>query len=240
MPTSVPPNVVISNVYADDNRGGAAITSAAVRLARTALPGCAVTLVSTARTSQLAHEALPFTLADHPDVVIVQAPVGPSQRTLGGLSAVLRSLGILAFPRWAGARNPAVQAVLSADLVIGKGGQVFRGYPARGLASLWLTAFPLVLSWRCRRPRAALAVSVVHSGTTAGHRCSAPGFCDGSTSCSSADQSQRSWRRIWASSHGGFSRYPTASLRWKRRHRPRLMPHARGSGCQVSDSPQSR
>lgn len=150
--------VVVSNVYADDNRGGAAITSATLKLVSRSFPAARVALVST--KAEGPREALRFTVQDHPDVEVFPAALATRRGGLATLGALLRSLLILASPRAAARSNPTVARIVEADLVIGKGGQVFRGYTLKGLPGLWLTALPLLIARRCGIPAVAMGVSV--------------------------------------------------------------------------------
>jgi polysaccharide pyruvyl transferase WcaK-like protein len=159
--------VVITNVFADDNRGGAAITEATMRFAREIAPGASLRLVAVSGdASRLAtsHRHSRDHLA--PGDEIVPAPFTPSGR-LGGLRAVIKSIWTLARP--APANSPlALREVKDASLVISKGGHVFvarRGL--RSLFSLWLTAFPIVYANRWGIPSIVYGASI---GPFAGRR----------------------------------------------------------------------
>lgn len=144
-------HVVISNVYGDDNRGGAALTAAAVKAVRAEFPGTAVSLLTFTDTSQDIAVTHRHTLADFPDVDVRPALI-PSSGTAGTLRAVVLSLLLLASPRKLAQRHPAGRLIAQADVVIGKGGQMFRTRDGRGLVALWLAMFPLTFAARLGRP----------------------------------------------------------------------------------------
>ncbi|MGH8892450.1 MAG: polysaccharide pyruvyl transferase family protein [Actinomycetes bacterium] len=153
--------VVITNVYADDNRGGAAITASAIEMARTIAPDSPITLLTVASDPKLIPQQFRFTRLLYPDVEILPAIIrlhelGPTAR----LRHYLQTIGYLLSPRLAAARVPAVARLREAGLVIGKGGQAFRGFRLRELGSLWFTTLPLLLACRMRRRVAVVGVSI--------------------------------------------------------------------------------
>lgn len=157
--TDLAPRVVISNVYTDDNRGGAALTAAAIQMARAAVPGCVITLISVSPSDEL-QDAFRYTRLAYPDIEVLPPPFSPRHRRFGAAAAVVHSLTVLAMPRLFGRSMLAVARVREARLVIGKGGQLFRDFPLKGLPSLWLSAFPLLLAARVRVPRVAYGISI--------------------------------------------------------------------------------
>ncbi len=150
--------VLITNVYRDDNRGGAAITAATVGLVRAALPAAPVGLVTMVDdpeelTSSHRHTTRMV------DIAVLSAAI-PVAGRWGGPAAIARSLVHLALgPRALGA-TATLREVASARLVLAKGGQLFRSFTWRGLPGLWLSSFPLVFARRCGIPTAAVAVSI--------------------------------------------------------------------------------
>lgn len=151
--------VVISNVYADDNRGGAAITSAAIDIVQRTFPGCTVTLVAVGDDAGRIPETHRHTLRDHPDVEIVSAAVPALRGPLPAARAAGRALWWLVAPRRAS--TPAIRAVREADLVLGKGGQAFRVRSGMsGALALWLAMFPLLYAKRLGIPAAVYGVTV--------------------------------------------------------------------------------
>jgi polysaccharide pyruvyl transferase WcaK-like protein len=153
-------HVVITNVYPDDNRGGAAITAATIEMARRLSPASAVTMVAVSSDASRLEQDFRFTRRLYPDVEILPGVfdlhrAGPGRR----LRHYGRSILLLAAPRLA-SRHAAERRLTSATLVIGKGGQAFRGFRTRQLGSLWFTTFPLVLARRARRPAMAVGISV--------------------------------------------------------------------------------
>lgn len=152
--------VVISNVYADDNRGGSAITAATIDAVRRAFPGCAISLITTTDSAADLSVTHRHTIRSFPDVELLPALVRVKDGPLGGLRAVLRSLTLLVRPT-RGRRDPGLDRLRRADLVVGKGGQAFsvrKGF--RGLAGLWLVLFPLVLARRLGVPTSVYSVTV--------------------------------------------------------------------------------
>lgn len=152
-----PHGVVVSNIFGDGNRGGAAITAQAIHAVREAYPAYpAAGIVVGHGQVERTHR---HTLARFPDLELLAPPFVVSERRLGGLAAVSRSVLALAFPGWR--RNNAVlERLRRAELVFSRGGYIFfqrRGF--RDLLSLWLTTFPIMFAARCGVP------SVVHAGS---------------------------------------------------------------------------
>jgi polysaccharide pyruvyl transferase WcaK-like protein len=151
--------VVVSNVYADDNRGGAALTATAIEAAR--LVGATTVTLLTLSTNDDLGRAFRHTRRDYPDVVILPAVITKRRGALGTAAAILTSLVYLAAPRSAAARlSPGLRAILDADVVMGKGGQLFRRFPIRGGTGFWLSAFPLVFASRHGIRSAAYGISI--------------------------------------------------------------------------------
>lgn len=152
-----PRRVIVSNIFGDVNRGGAAITAQAIGAVREAYPTCAVAgILVSGRKIEGSHR---HTMERFPDVELLPPPFMANGRHLAGLSAVGRSLMALAFPR-SGRSNAVLEQLRRADLVVGRGGYIFfqrRGL--RDLMSLWLTTFPLMFAARCGIP------TVVHAGS---------------------------------------------------------------------------
>lgn len=149
--------VVVSNVYADDNRGGAAITEMAVRLAHDVVPGCQVSLIAVSPRRDRYAESYRFTLSSCPDVSLIPPPLDVRH---GTVVAVLKSLAQLAAPRRIGRRDATVRRIAGAALVMSKGGQAFRDVPTRNLLSFYATVLPLLIAQRAGRPTAVVATSL--------------------------------------------------------------------------------
>ena len=143
--------IVISNVYSDDNRGGAALTSAAIQAVQSTFPGAKVTLLTFGQTPDELSASHRHTLRDHPDVDVRPALLRTSGRGRVAL-ALLQSCLLLAMPRAVSRRLPGTRPVATADLVIGKGGQMLRTRDRSGLIALWFAMFPLVLGARMGIP----------------------------------------------------------------------------------------
>ena len=152
--------VVISNIFSDDNRGGAAITAGTIETLRTALPGCRVSLVTVTDRADERDAGYRHTMARYPDVELlpplIKVPSGP----MAGARAVLRSILALAWPTRL-AEHPTVDRIREASMVVGKGGQVFSGNrKGASLAGFWLAVFPLVLGRRLGTRTAVHAITV--------------------------------------------------------------------------------
>lgn len=143
--------ILVTNVYADDNRGGAALTSAAVLLARHLAPAADISLLTLVDDPALLPCTHRYSARDHPDVEILPRLLPVSGRWGTGV-AVLASIALLALPRPVLRRVPQTSVVRNADLVIGKGGHMFRARGIRGVAALWLATYPLLLASRLGCP----------------------------------------------------------------------------------------
>lgn len=140
-------SVVISNVFSDNNVGGAAITQTTVDMVRRALPGADLTLVAINDAEDFS-ESHRFTLGRYPDVSIRGPLVPPAHGPLSGPRTALRSVALLLRAAF-GRSSSAVRVIAESRLVVSKGGHVFveRGSVKRSL-SLWITSMPLVLAAR--------------------------------------------------------------------------------------------
>lgn len=151
-------HIVLTNVYSDGNRGGAAITISLLDLLRQARPEARFTLIPVVQHSRDPDEMFRHTLAAHPDVDVVLPPLvgaGP----LSGLRLAAR-MALNVGSRGRLGSSPASRAIGDADLVVGKGGQAIRGDGSiKGALSLWCSLYPLALA-------GVLAVRTgVHAGT---------------------------------------------------------------------------
>lgn len=137
--------MVISNVFSDDNRGGAAITAGAIETARRAFPECTISLVTVTAPND---ELYRHTKRRYPGAEILPPLVEVGKGPLTGTRALIRSLLILASPgRYVQRRT--VSRIAEASIVIGKGGQLFSPKRRmRGLAGFWMAILPLVLARR--------------------------------------------------------------------------------------------
>lgn len=152
-----PHKVIVSNIFGDGNRGGAAITAQAIGAVREAFPACLV--VGILVRDEKAEFTYRHTMKRFPEVEFLPPPFVASEGHLGGLAAASRSLVTLAFPRL-GRNNVVLEQLRGAEMVVGRGGYIFfqrRGF--RDLLSLWLTTFPLTFAARCGIP------TVVHAGS---------------------------------------------------------------------------
>jgi colanic acid/amylovoran biosynthesis protein len=151
-------NIVISNVFADDNRGGAAITGAAIDAVLGAFPEARVAAITVAPgMSDRTHR---FTRARYPDVDFLTPSIEVPKGALGGLRALMRSVRFL-LVRPGPSASPTIHRLLGADLVVSKGGHVFVDRQGiRGLLSLWFTAFPVILAARYGIPTAIHATTI--------------------------------------------------------------------------------
>jgi polysaccharide pyruvyl transferase WcaK-like protein len=150
-------SVVLSNVFADDNRGGAAITVESISAARAVFPDCSIGLVAVAAGADA--ETHRHTLAAYPEAELLQPLVHVPHGKLGPLRAFARSLALLT---GGGRRNRshALERIRQADLVMSKGGQVFKDRRTiGGIASVWLSNLPLLMGWRLGKP------TVIYSAT---------------------------------------------------------------------------
>ena len=149
MSEQVPRYVVVSNVFGDLNRGGAAITERTIAAAKVAFPDTPVAAITIdgALEPQRTHG---FTAADHPDVEYLD-PVIPHftgrWRRIRSGALLLRHLLIRPSPRWRSAHR-----VANARVVISKGGFVWVDRTPRGVLSFISTSMPIALAIRYRRP----------------------------------------------------------------------------------------
>jgi colanic acid/amylovoran biosynthesis protein len=145
-------------VYADDNRGGAALTSVAVDTVRRAFPGSRVSLITLVADAEL-EQTHRHTTREHPDVELLPAAIPVPSGPLGGLRALLRS-GLLLAGLDGRTPTPGTIRVREADVVIGKGGQAFSVRSLRGLLGFWLTLFPITLASRLGIPTVLYGVTI--------------------------------------------------------------------------------
>lgn len=150
------PRIVVSNMFGDINRGGAAITSETIRIAKSI--GADVVGVSVSRRPP--EETHPFTRASHPDVEILPAPIKPRRGPLQGLRHSIQLASYLMRPN--GRHLPiALQRINQSDMVISKGGFVFVNRASvKELLAMWSTVFPLVYARRVGKPVVAFPTSI--------------------------------------------------------------------------------
>lgn len=162
------PHIVLANVSADDNRGGAAITIATARAIASVAPSARIELLPAAAIADLGS-AFRHTRAALPEATLLE----PLFRAGDGIVGGARIARAATLSRLLVARGPfmprAIQRVLSADAVITRGDALFVDRPSvRGLMSVWAANFPGVLASRW-------GVPAILSGTEIGpfeHRAS--------------------------------------------------------------------
>jgi polysaccharide pyruvyl transferase WcaK-like protein len=154
-------HVVITNVFNDDNRGGAALTSAAIKAATTAIPNCSVSLICVAPREE-GQEPDPYrhTRASYPQAAL-RPPIHQSlsARWKPPPLVLLHSLLILLIPRL-GHDNATIADVPTATLVMGKGGQLLRKRTLAELPALYFALYPLIFAKRVGVPTMLFGVSV--------------------------------------------------------------------------------
>jgi polysaccharide pyruvyl transferase WcaK-like protein len=151
--------VVIAAGFADDNRGIAALTHAAIEDLRQAFPECRISMIAVENGRQDAHP-FSYTMARHPDIEVLPPLVGIPTGPLGGLRAFFRSLLFLL--KRPGKASPAIERTLGADLVVCRGGyHSFKDRPGLGgVVSMWLTTFPIILGNRFGIPTVILPSAI--------------------------------------------------------------------------------
>jgi polysaccharide pyruvyl transferase WcaK-like protein len=152
--------VTISNVFADHNKGGAAITAETVQMVRRALPDARIRLVAVRNETSGFERSHRFTLDRFPDVSISGPLVATGHGPFAGLRAAARSVCLVCLaPRLAS--SPAIRSIRESDAVVSKGGHVFveRGGLRRSI-SLWMTSLPHLLAARLQVPTAVLCTTV--------------------------------------------------------------------------------
>jgi polysaccharide pyruvyl transferase WcaK-like protein len=152
---------VVAAVFADDNRGIAALNHAAIEALREAMPGCSISMIPVTDPRDHDGESYAYTARRDADVELLSPPISVTPGMIGSLLALLRSLRLLFVRPGAGAPL-AIRRVLSADLVVCRGGNhSFRDRRGlRGVLAMWLTLFPLALASRFRVPTAVLPSTV--------------------------------------------------------------------------------
>jgi polysaccharide pyruvyl transferase WcaK-like protein len=151
------PRAVITNVYADDNRGGAALTAAAVQAVRRGLEDPEVVVISTTSDPGALPSAHRHVIDEFPGVEVRPALLGS-----GGArtpASVLAVVGTLVLPRAAARRLPGAAVVGGAAVVVVKGGEMLRQRRGRELLALVLACYPLLLARRLGRPAVVLGQS---------------------------------------------------------------------------------
>jgi colanic acid/amylovoran biosynthesis protein len=156
----VPRSVVITNVFADDNRGGAAITAATIDTVHEAFPEANVSLLAIGSDPDRLPVSHRHTCHRYPDVEVLPAPLPvASGGRVAGLRSALATLAVIAAP--GRARSRSTRALVDAGLIVSKGGHVFvERETLRGVLSLWMTVWPLVLGWRLGIPTVVFCSSV--------------------------------------------------------------------------------
>ena len=146
--------VVVSNLFGDLNRGGAAITAETIRVARrhgASVVGISVVDDPSERSHSHTVRAFPNLQLTGPGLAVRPGP-------LAGLRRVAKSFYWLVRP--SAANSDACRAIARADLVVSKGGYVFVDRANVGaLLSMWSTTFPLIFARRVGVPTMAFPTS---------------------------------------------------------------------------------
>lgn len=139
------PRIIVSNVFGDVNRGGAAITAQTIRVAHAV--GARVIGV-TINDGADAGRTHPHTSATFPDVRLVESGLAVRPGPLTGLRRTLKSLYYLVFATRVDL-PVGLAAIAHSDLVISKGGYVFVDRASgKAFLRLWSTVYPLVFARR--------------------------------------------------------------------------------------------
>lgn len=151
--------VVLSNVYADVNKGGAAITEVTGAFARRLVEGSRLVLVivPTGLNDDDGHGVF---AEWHTDDV---ARTGPMVETPGGirtLLGLLRAVGTLLMPSLFQGNSDAYAEIGRSEVVISKGGYLFGHRPTRSILGLLVTAYPLLYAWRIGVPTVVYSSSI--------------------------------------------------------------------------------
>ena len=160
--------VTIVNVYEDDNRGSAALTLAALQVARRLVADPEIVVVPVRASGPNAYRHLrgerDVTVAEP----LVVAPTGRFGTLAAFAASVLMLVGIPT--RLGGARPATWRAIRDADIVLSRGGVIF-AQRASGLgdhARLWLAVLPCVVARRFRRRRCFVGAQIGPVITRAG------------------------------------------------------------------------
>lgn len=152
--------VVISNVYGDANKGGAAITELTVAFARRLLPEARLVLITVPSNGMKQSPSDQHSNNSHNRSVHIP----PLLSTPGGLRTavgLLKGAIALLIPQIFRGSHPGLSEVANARIVISKGGYLF-GHRSgvRSILGLVSTSFPLLYAWRLRVPTVAYSTSV--------------------------------------------------------------------------------
>ena len=156
--------VVVVNAYADDNRGSAALTDAAITWARLVDPSANLKVVPIRRL-RTSPASFRHTLAAHPDVEVV-APlllprVGP-EALFAAVAAELAPSKVLS--------DESVNAIRDADLVVSRGGVIFHARSRRDLASLATRLLGITVAHRFGTPVVAFGAHIEVPGPALARR----------------------------------------------------------------------
>lgn len=148
-------NITIVNAFGDGNVGGAAITFAAVQLAIEIDPEAHISIVKVGPTADY-----PYSLGLQPHIAVLDPALRYTKGTR--LEAIAASITGFMVPRWAAKTNSTVRALAASDVVIAKGGFVFRERESglKGLLSGWFTAWPFLVATRLNALTIAYSASI--------------------------------------------------------------------------------
>ena len=157
--------VVVSNVFGDVNRGGAAITAQTLRMVLTVATDVVGIGIGADVDPPKTHR---HTRERFPNIPILESPIRVPAGRFEGLRSFMKSIRYLANP--SPRRSPASLTWLRhASLVVSKGGHVYVERPSlRSVLSLWSTAFPVIFAQRVGIPTMTSPTSVgpFHSRTS--------------------------------------------------------------------------
>jgi polysaccharide pyruvyl transferase WcaK-like protein len=151
--------ILISNVFGDSNKGGAAITMATVDAVRQALPQSSICLIAISDRTGGFGKSHRFTLDRFPDLRI-RGPLLPIKGgVFAGFRAFMRSLFVLALAPLI--PDPAIKEVKNSRLVVSKGGHLYvERQGIKRSISLWMTSFPILLASRLNIPTAVVCTTI--------------------------------------------------------------------------------
>ena len=153
------PTVVVSNVYADANKGGAAITKVTTDFARRLVPGARIVLVTVPRSATPTEDYGQFT-GVRPEELTRATPMINASGGVKTAFSLLRAAAAILAPRLLSRASSIYDEVASASAVISKGGYLFGHRSTRGILGLLVTAYPLLFATRVGIPTVVYSSSI--------------------------------------------------------------------------------